>query len=301
MRGKQVSYLADKTVESFSLSRVAILDGATGAEAIDGRFYGARQATLKANMGDWDNTGDDAILSTWYWLNNAALSVEGGFVPFGLVSQLSGAPLTTSGAATKATLVFTPAGTGVNAFDYSGAAARDFTVNDGSGATDVTLDAAYTNLAGVVAAIDADLGAGYVVTASGSQVKIEAAAAGDKRIIVGGTSAPAVTASAGYLSTPGTGGDTEEIDLWPIDASNQPPKPVLLTMPARDRFGALRELQICLYRVQFAPIDFTGPQYKTGLGVNYSGRANFSPINEVGVELPKLCVGRLINKPALIG
>jgi len=106
--------------------------------------------------------------------------------------------------ATKALMKFTPEADGTDAFDYDGVAEITFTINDGAGATTVTLDADYVNLAGVVAAVDADLGAGYVVTADGAQVKVEAAVAGAKTFVVGGADAAAITGSANYVNTPGT-------------------------------------------------------------------------------------------------
>lgn len=106
--------------------------------------------------------------------------------------------------ATKALLKFTPESDGTDAFDYSGGGAITFTINDGAGATTVTLDADGVNLAGVVALVDADLGARYVVSADGAQVKIEAATAGAKTFVVGGTDAAAITGSANYVNTPGT-------------------------------------------------------------------------------------------------
>lgn len=108
-------------------------------------------------------------------------------------------------ATVKALVKFTPAAVGgANAWDYSGTP-QTFTINDGTGATSVTLSTALTNIAGVVAAVDAILGAGYVVTADTSKVKIEAAVAGSKTFVIAGTDAAAITGSTGYVNTPGTG------------------------------------------------------------------------------------------------
>jgi hypothetical protein len=53
--------------------------------------------------------------------------------------------------------------------------------------------------------------------------------------------------------------------------------------------------------VQFGPISFDGPAYKSGLLVNYTGRATMSAKDEAGVTLPggKRAIGRLLNRPAV--
>ena len=86
------------TVEGFSLSHVAILDGSTGAEEADGDVYGVNEASLEPDEDEFQNEGDDTVLSTWRWLNNAELSVQGGYIPFKLIELLTGEPVTSSGA-----------------------------------------------------------------------------------------------------------------------------------------------------------------------------------------------------------
>lgn len=104
--------------------------------------------------------------------------------------------------ATKALVKFTPAATGgSDAWEYT--TPTVFTINDGTGATTVTLTGDLINIAGVVAAVDAALGAGYVVTVDGAKVKIEAATAGAKTFVIAGTDAAAITGSANYLNTAG--------------------------------------------------------------------------------------------------
>lgn len=284
-------------VNGFSVSHAAILNGTTGAEETNGDIYGVRSASLAADLGTFDNTGDDAVLDSWYWLNFATLTVEGGYIPFDLLALLTGDSITTSGSATKAVVEFTPAATGSDAFDYASAAAISFTINDGTGATTVTLDADYTNLAGVVAAVDADLGSGYVVTADSTKVKIEAATAGEKTFAIGGTNASAITGSTGYINTSGTAGSVASIPLWSETSVNVSPKPVLIRVPARDHLGTTKYLDIVLYKVSFSPISFQGPQYKSGLTINYSGRALMSTVDETGTTLATRAVGRLLNKP----
>lgn len=85
------------TVEGFSLSHAAILDGTTGAETAD--IYGIREGTLEVDTDNYDNTGDDSVLSSWQWFNFATVTVQSGFIPFSLVALLSGTTITSSGTA----------------------------------------------------------------------------------------------------------------------------------------------------------------------------------------------------------
>src|SRR5688572_18204372 len=89
--------MATKIVEGFSISHAAILDGTTGAEDED--IYGVREGSLNVDEGSFDNTGDDAILSSWFWLNFANVTVRGGFIPFELIALLQGDVVTSSGTA----------------------------------------------------------------------------------------------------------------------------------------------------------------------------------------------------------
>lgn len=91
--------MASTVVEGFSLSHAAILDGTTGAEAVNGDIYGVRSGSIELDTDSYDNTGDDAILSTWYWFNKATLTVQSGYVPFETVALLAGSKVTSSGAA----------------------------------------------------------------------------------------------------------------------------------------------------------------------------------------------------------
>lgn len=186
-----MSQLATKIYEGFSVSHAAILNGTTGAEEAD--IYGVRSGTIAADTGNFDNTGDDFVLSSWFWLNFATLTIESGYVPFETVALLSGETLTSSGGA------------------------------------------------------------------------------------------------AGTL----------ELDLWSEDSVNQPPRPVLIRVPSKDSDGNIRNMDFILYKVQFGPINFTGPSYKSGLLLNYTGRAVVSDKNEKGETLPggKKAIGRIINRP----
>lgn len=91
--------MATPIVEGFSLSHAAILDGTTGAEAVNGDIYGIRSGSIELDTDSYDNTGDDAVLSTWYWFNKATLTVQSGYVPFNTIALLSGSKVTSSGAA----------------------------------------------------------------------------------------------------------------------------------------------------------------------------------------------------------
>lgn len=186
--------MTSKIVEGFSLSHAAILDGTTGAEAVDGTIYGVRSGTIAADTGNYDNTGDDVVLSSWFWFNFATVTVQAGYVPFATIALLAGTPVISSGASP----------------------------ND-------------------------------------------------------------------YYSLP----------LWDIDSLNQPPRPMLIRVPAKDKDGLIRTLDFVLYRVQFGPFNFDGPSYKSGLLLNYTGRAVMSDKDETGAALTRRSVGRLINRPAV--
>jgi hypothetical protein len=84
-------------VEGFSLSHAAILNGTTGAEEATGDIYGIREGSLEVDTDNYDNTGDDSVLSSWQWFNFATVTVQSGYISFDLYALLSGVTLTTSG------------------------------------------------------------------------------------------------------------------------------------------------------------------------------------------------------------
>jgi len=84
-------------VEGFSLTHAAILNGTTGAEEAAGDIYGVRSGSLELDTDSYDNTGDDAVLSSWNWFNFATLTVQSGFVPFDTIQLLSGTQVKSSG------------------------------------------------------------------------------------------------------------------------------------------------------------------------------------------------------------
>ncbi len=95
--------MANSTAEGFSLSHAAILDGTTGLDALDGDIYGIRSGSLELDQDSYDNTGDDAILSTWYWANKVNVTVQSGYIPFGTIALLTGSKITSSGSGASQT------------------------------------------------------------------------------------------------------------------------------------------------------------------------------------------------------
>jgi hypothetical protein len=91
--------MANPTAEGFSLSHAAILDGTTGLDALDGDIYGIRSGSLELDSDSYDNTGDDSILSRWYWANAVNVSVTSGYIPFRTIALITGSKVTSSGAA----------------------------------------------------------------------------------------------------------------------------------------------------------------------------------------------------------
>jgi hypothetical protein len=172
--------------EAFSVSHAAILDGTTGAEAAD--IYGVRQGSVSINSDSHDNTGDDAVLSNWFWFNYAEITISSGYIPFSVIALLTGAPATSSA-------------------------------------------------------------------------------------------------------------DTWSLPMWTQSSLNQSARPVLIRVPSKDSAGAARVMDIILYRVQFMPMAFDGPNYKDGMTLNYTGRAVISPVDELGASLTEHAIGRLVNKP----
>lgn len=85
------------TVEGFSLSHAAILDGATGLDHEFGDIYGIRSGSLELDSDSYDNTGDDTILSTWYWANKVTVTIQGGYIPFNTLGLISGSTVTSTG------------------------------------------------------------------------------------------------------------------------------------------------------------------------------------------------------------
>lgn len=86
------------TVEGFSISHAAILNAASsGAEFVNGQIYAIRDGSLQINVSNYDNSGDDQILSTWFWFDYATVTITGGFIPFSTIALLTGQTITSSG------------------------------------------------------------------------------------------------------------------------------------------------------------------------------------------------------------
>lgn len=188
--------MANPIFEGFSVSHVAILDGATSAEdiaaTIGSDIYGVRSASLDPDAGSFDNEGDDAILSTWAWLNFVTLNVTSGYISFTTLAAITGAAISSSGA----------------------------------GAT-----------------------------------------------------------------------QKFSMDLWHEDHFNPSPKPAIIRVPSKDSAGVVRRIDFVIYKLQFGPMTFAGPAYKTGMEVTYSGRALMSGAQETGVVFAdgKKRIGRVVS------
>lgn len=89
--------MVSSTVEGFSLSHAAILNGTSGVEEQFGDIYGVRSSSMELDQDSYDNTGDDVILSTWYWGNKVTLTIQSGYIPFETLSLISGSKITSSG------------------------------------------------------------------------------------------------------------------------------------------------------------------------------------------------------------
>jgi hypothetical protein len=84
------------TFEGFSLSHAAILSGSTGAETAT--VYGVRNGTISTDQGNFENTGDDVVLSEHFWINFANVTIEEGFIPFSTIALITGTTVSSSGA-----------------------------------------------------------------------------------------------------------------------------------------------------------------------------------------------------------
>lgn len=89
--------MATWNTEAFSITHAAILDGSTGLEEANGDIYGVREASISPDFGEYDNTGDDRIMSTWSWFNKAVITVVSGYMPMALIALITGATLSSSG------------------------------------------------------------------------------------------------------------------------------------------------------------------------------------------------------------
>jgi hypothetical protein len=83
--------------EGFSISHAAILDGTSGAESAS--IYGVRNGSVATDNGNFENTGDDVVLSNWFWINFANVTIEEGYIPYDMVALITGTTVLSSGTA----------------------------------------------------------------------------------------------------------------------------------------------------------------------------------------------------------
>ena len=81
--------------EGFSISHAGILDGTNGAEGQT--VYGVRNGTLSTDNGNFENTGDNVVLSEWFWINFANVTIESGFISFPTIADITGTSISSSG------------------------------------------------------------------------------------------------------------------------------------------------------------------------------------------------------------
>lgn len=96
-----------KIFEGFSISHAQIMDGTkTFVEAAfasvteDYDVYGVSDGSLDPDTDSFDNTGDDAVLSRWQWLNFAQVQVTAGFISLPLLATMTGRSITTTASPT---------------------------------------------------------------------------------------------------------------------------------------------------------------------------------------------------------
>lgn len=91
-------------IEGFSLSHAEVLDGtktfleAAAAQAAVGYdIYGVNDSSIDPDTGDYENEGDDRIMSVWSYFNYADLAVQAGYMSFPLIATLTGQTISSSG------------------------------------------------------------------------------------------------------------------------------------------------------------------------------------------------------------
>lgn len=290
-------------VEAFSITHAQVLDGSTSfieaalAQSVvpeDQDIYGVNNASLSPDADSYDNEGDDTVMSTWDWLNKAELEIQAGYLSFPLIANMTGREVdevTASIAANAVQTITVTATAGTFTLTFDGDTTGDIAYN----ASNSTVQTALEGLDGIGTgdvAVTGSTGT-YVLTFGGALAgRAVALIVVDDEEATGGTVTIANT-------TVGYGAISEHfgLDLWHEDSFNTAPKPAILVMPSKDKLGAVRRLTIGLYKVQFAPIGFDGPEYKDGLKVNMNGNALLSAFDETGQPFSdgKRRVGRLLS------
>lgn len=293
-------------VEGFSITHAEILDGTksflsaslASAHADEYDIYGINEGSLDPDTDEYDNEGDDTVLSRWSWLNFAEVEVQSGYLSLPLIANLTQRPLeqiaasaavnavqtigVTATGGTFTVTVQTPAGPKTTA-------ALAFNITTALLATALQgLDGVDTN----DVAVTGTAGTSYVLTWSNSKAGTPVQVSVNPAALTGGTATLTNTAVGRPATLSSVG-----LDLWHEDSMNTPSRPMILKMPSKDHLGAVRTLTIGLYKCSFKPITFDGPAYKDGLKVNYNATALMADSDELGVPFPdgKKRVGRLIS------
>jgi hypothetical protein len=293
-------------VEGFSLSHAQVLDGGTsflnalGAAAAENQdIYGVNDSGIDPDVGDYDNEGDDAVLSTWSWFNYADVTVQAGYISFPLMANLTGRTIDTIGAIAAVNEVQTVTVTGsptagTFTLTFLGQTTGTIAYNATNAAVQTALEALNNIDTGDVT-VTGPAGT-WVVTFGGKYAALDVAMLGlGTNALTGGTTPTVVITE----TTKGKAANAAAwgMDLWHEDSFNVAPKPMVVRIPSKDADGNPRSLALGLYKVQFRPITFDGPSFKDGLKINYAGRAVMSSTDEVGQTFTdgKKRAGRILS------
>lgn len=80
-------------LESLSVSQAAILDS-TGTQ--QGTLYAVQSGQVSVDVTAVPNKADDEDAGTWYYIKTAQVSIQGGFIPFSVLSWLTGSTVLSS-------------------------------------------------------------------------------------------------------------------------------------------------------------------------------------------------------------
>lgn len=96
--------------EAFSLTHAQYLDGTASFEealaaAVDESLdiYGVNDGSVDPSSDEWDNEGDDDVLSNWAWLKYADVKIQAGYMSFPLIARLTNQTLSSTGAGANQT------------------------------------------------------------------------------------------------------------------------------------------------------------------------------------------------------
>lgn len=91
-------------VETFSVSRAVVLDGAIDQDHLLGDVFGVRSATLDLDSTVFENLVDGVVVSTWSIFKKATLRVTAGFLPLRILSAINGSSVVETKDTTSAPL-----------------------------------------------------------------------------------------------------------------------------------------------------------------------------------------------------